>query len=93
MKGLTDRQREVLAYLLKFCAENRRPPGVREIGAGVGIASTNGAMDNVRRLQTKGYVVQAKAGTPHSWWPCRDVDGAPIVWRLVFERRTAEAAE
>ena len=32
MQGLTDRQRDVLGFMLTFCAENKRPPGIREIG-------------------------------------------------------------
>lgn len=89
MTDLTDRQRHVLAFMLTFCADNKRPPGFREIGAGIGVQSLNGVMDHMRSLRRKGHVAQTKAGGRNAWWPVRDLDGAPIRWRLTYERTPA----
>ena len=89
MTGLTDRQRDVLGFMLTFCAENKRPPGVREIGAAVGVSSLNNVFEHLKRLARKGYVVMPGAGKPNACWPTRDLDGAPIRWRLTYERTDA----
>ena len=86
MTGLTDRQREILAFMLTFCREHCRPPGVREIGAAVGVSSLNNVFEHLKRLARKGYVVMPGAGKPNARWPTRDLDGAPIRWRLTYER-------
>ena len=89
MTGLTDRQRDVLGFMLTFCAENKRPPGIREIGAALAIGSTNAVAEHLRFIEKKGYVAQAGAKAHNSWWPTRDLDGAPIRWRLTYERTDA----
>lgn len=89
MQGLTDRQREILAFMLTFCREHCRPPGIREIGEGVGVSSMNSVFEHLRRLARKGFVVMPGAGKPNACWPTRDLDGAPIRWRLTYERTDA----
>lgn len=89
MQDLTDRQRELLGFMFDFCAANKRPPGIREIGAGIGVQSNNGVMDHLRYLKLKGHVAQVKAGGRHAWWPVRDLDGASVRWRLTYERTKA----
>lgn len=89
MTDLTDRQRDVLGFMLTFCAENKRPPGVREIGAWLGIKSNNAVMEHLHWIAKKGYVAQAKERGRQAWWPVRDIDGAPIRWRLTYERTDA----
>lgn len=86
MQGLTDRQREILAFMLTFCREHCRPPGVREIGAAMAIGSNNAVEEHLRFIEKKGYVAQAKAKARNAWWPTRDLDGTPIRWRLTHER-------
>src|ERR1044072_73727 len=54
MKGLTDRQEQVLHYIRQSIHERGYPPTLREIGAHMGIRSTNGVNDHLRALERKG---------------------------------------
>lgn len=89
MTGLTDRQREILTFMLIFCLNHCRPPGVREIGAAIGVSSLNNVFEHLKRLARKGYVVMPGAGKPNACWPTCYLDGAPIRWRLTYERTDA----
>ncbi len=53
MKDLTDRQKEVLAYISSFSEEHSYPPTIREIAERFGI-SVKGAYDHVKALERKG---------------------------------------
>jgi repressor LexA len=53
MKTLTDRQREVLAFISAFLGEHAYPPTIREIAEHFGI-SVKGAYDHVKALEKKG---------------------------------------
>ncbi|HSV56640.1 MAG TPA: transcriptional repressor LexA [Magnetospirillaceae bacterium] len=53
MKDLTDRQKEVLAYVLSFSQEHSYPPTIREIAKGFSI-SVKGAYDHLKALERKG---------------------------------------
>ncbi len=55
---LTTRQREVYDFIAKKTSELGYPPTVREIGEGVGISSTNGVIEHIRKLSRKGYLEQ-----------------------------------
>ncbi len=56
MRDLTTRQLEVLTFICASIRQNAYPPTVREIGAGLGIRSTNGVMDHLKALVSKGFV-------------------------------------
>lgn len=56
MKGLTDRQREVLAFIADRIEASGYPPTIREIGNGLQIRSTNGVNDHLKALEKKGYI-------------------------------------
>ena len=56
MKGLTDRQLQVLAYIAERIRERGYPPTIREIGNELGIRSTNGVNDHLKALERKGYI-------------------------------------
>lgn len=76
MQGLTDRQQQVLHYIRQSITERGYPPTLREIGAHMGIRSTNGVNDHLRALERKGYLtredMKSRALRP------RDLDaGAP----------------
>ncbi|HSO00705.1 MAG TPA: transcriptional repressor LexA [Candidatus Nanopelagicales bacterium] len=58
MQGLTDRQQQVLHYIRQSIAERGYPPTLREIGAHMGIRSTNGVNDHLRALERKGYLTR-----------------------------------
>jgi repressor LexA len=59
MKELTDRQREVLTFIIKFIDSHTYPPTIREIADHFGI-SIKGAHDHVTALKKKGYVKNDK---------------------------------
>jgi repressor LexA len=58
MQGLTDRQQQVLEYIRSSIADRGYPPTLREIGAHMGIRSTNGVNDHLRALERKGYLTR-----------------------------------
>jgi repressor LexA len=75
MQGLTDRQQQVLHYIRQSITDRGYPPTLREIGAHMGIRSTNGVNDHLRALERKGYLtredMKSRALRP------RDVDAGP----------------
>lgn len=58
MERLTARQQQVLEYIRKSIAQRGYPPTLREIGAYMGIRSTNGVNDHLRALERKGYLTR-----------------------------------
>jgi repressor LexA len=53
---LTDRQRQILDFILEQIDRRGIPPTIREIGARFGISSPNGVRDHLLALQRKGYL-------------------------------------
>ncbi|WP_373047204.1 hypothetical protein [Vulgatibacter sp.] len=53
---VTERQLEVLRVVDDLHRAEGLPPAVRQLGAVLGIASTNGVMDHLRALQKKGLL-------------------------------------
>lgn len=58
MQGLTSRQQQVLDFIRESILERGYPPTLREIGAHMGIRSTNGVNDHLRALERKGYLTR-----------------------------------
>lgn len=58
MQGLTHRQQMVLEYIRRSITDRGYPPTLREIGAFMGIRSTNGVNDHLRALERKGYLTR-----------------------------------
>lgn len=58
MQGLTHRQQQVLDFIRESISERGYPPTLREIGAHMGIRSTNGVNDHLRALERKGYLTR-----------------------------------
>jgi repressor LexA len=56
MQGLTQRQQMVLDFIRQSISDRGYPPTLREIGARMGIRSTNGVNDHLRALERKGYL-------------------------------------
>jgi len=56
MKELSPRQRELLDFVSTTIERVGVPPTFREIGAALGITSTNGVSDHIRALERKGYL-------------------------------------
>ncbi len=59
MKGLTDRQRQVLNFIAQFTDDNVSPPTVREISEHFGI-SLRAVQDHIAALQKKGFITQSQ---------------------------------
>ena len=57
-KALTARQQQVLSFIQDSTRDRGYPPTLREIGAHMGIASTNGVNDHMRALERKGYITR-----------------------------------
>lgn len=55
---LTERQRQVLEFIEDRIEAWGYPPTIREIGAHLGIRSTNGVADHLKALKRKGYLTQ-----------------------------------
>lgn len=87
MQGLTDRQQQVLHYIRQSINERGYPPTLREIGAHMGIRSTNGVNDHLRALERKGYLtredMKSRALRP------KDVDGLPAGDKAALAARPA----
>src|ERR1700731_1145010 len=58
MQGLTQRQQMVLDFIRQSITDRGYPPTLREIGAHMGIRSTNGVNDHLRALERKGYLTR-----------------------------------
>jgi repressor LexA len=56
MKKLTERQKEILEYLVEHARETGYPPTIREIGFRFGIRSTKGVVDHLTALERKGHI-------------------------------------
>ncbi|MDQ4142781.1 MAG: transcriptional repressor LexA [Actinomycetota bacterium] len=56
VEGLTERQRETLAYIAEAVTERGYPPSIREIGTAMGLASSSTVHSHLQALQRKGYL-------------------------------------
>lgn len=67
MNELTPRQKDLLDYLVKVISTTGVPPTFREIGAALGIGSTNGVSEHIRKLEEKGFIERLGGrGSPRS---------------------------
>jgi len=55
---LTDRQLEVLRFIVQQIEDNGYPPTIREIGEALDIRSTNGVNDHLKALEKKGFLTR-----------------------------------
>jgi repressor LexA len=60
-RRLTDRQRDVLAFIARCIDDNEVPPSLQEIGQAMGGISPTAALAHVAALEKKGYLRR----TPH----------------------------
>lgn len=54
----TDAQARVLTAILDYTMQNSRAPTLRDLGALVGIKSTNGVIEHLIRLEGRGLIVR-----------------------------------
>ena len=59
MRGITDRQKEVLTFISTYTEENSYPPTVRDISNHFGI-SLRAVQDHILALQKKGFLSQSQ---------------------------------
>lgn len=60
MSSLSERQRNILQFIIKFFNENEFPPTIREIGEEVGISSTSVVNYNLAKLEELGLIARRK---------------------------------
>jgi repressor LexA len=53
---LTTRQQQLLHYIEQVVSTTGVPPSIRQIGAALGISSTNGVRSHLKALEKKGYI-------------------------------------
>lgn len=58
MKDLTARQQAILDFIRETIIGNQRPPTIREIMERFGLASTNGVVRHLDRLEEKGKIAR-----------------------------------
>ena len=56
MKGLTNRQDEILTYIKEYVVSNGYPPTVREICAAIGVSSPATVHAHLQNLENKGMI-------------------------------------
>jgi repressor LexA len=60
MEEITDRQKEILGFILNTSEERGFPPTIREIGEEMDIKSTNGVNDHLKALERKGFLTRGE---------------------------------
>lgn len=60
MEDITDRQKEILTYIVRTSEERGYPPTIREIGEEMDIRSTNGVNDHLKALERKGFLTRGE---------------------------------
>ncbi len=83
MKGITDRQKEVLTFISSYTEENSFPPTVRDISNHFGI-SLRAVQDHILALQKKGYLSQSqkKARSIRVLSDCRNKEPETFIGRV-----------
>lgn len=60
MEELTDRQKQILSFIVRESEDRGFPPTIREIGEEMDIRSTNGVNDHLKALERKGYLTRGE---------------------------------
>jgi repressor LexA len=60
MEELTDRQKQILHFIVRESESRGFPPTIREIGEQMDIRSTNGVNDHLKALERKGYLIRGE---------------------------------
>ncbi|HWP35317.1 MAG TPA: transcriptional repressor LexA [Thermodesulfobacteriota bacterium] len=58
-RELTDKQRQILEYIIEMVRTRGYPPTIRQIGTRFKISSTNGVRTHLSALERKGYIRRA----------------------------------
>lgn len=60
MDEITDRQKEILQFIMRTSEDRGYPPTIREIGEEMDIRSTNGVNDHLKALERKGFLTRGE---------------------------------
>src|SRR5260370_2540724 len=60
MEELTNRQKQILHFIVRESELKGFPPTIREIGEQMDIRSTNGVNDHLKALERKGYLIRGE---------------------------------
>ncbi len=60
MEELTERQKQILHFIVRESESRGFPPTIREIGERMDIRSTNGVNDHLKALERKGYLLRGE---------------------------------
>ena len=63
---LTDKEREMYEYIVKYMEENLISPSFQEICKGVNTKSKSCVHDRLRKLMGKGYITLREGGTKNN---------------------------
>ena len=66
MKNLTDREREVLDYIVSMLKKNGYSPSIRDIKSALDFKSTSTVHTYLARLENKGYIQKEDIRWLHS---------------------------
>ena len=58
-RGLTEKQENILEFIMEYINESGYPPSIREIGVQFGISSLRGVTVHLDALQRKGYITRS----------------------------------
>jgi repressor LexA len=83
MRGITDRQKEVLTFISTYTEENSYPPTVRDISNHFGI-SLRAVQDHILALQKKGFLSQSqkKARSIRVLSDCREKEPETFIGKV-----------
>ena len=83
MRGITDRQKEVLTFISSYTEENSFPPTVRDISNHFGI-SLRAVQDHILALQKKGFLSQSqkKARSIRVLSDCREKEPETFIGKV-----------
>ena len=83
MRPISDKQKQILAFIREYTAERGYPPSVREIGAAVGLRSPSTVHAHIKRLQELGYLEKDEHKTRSITLPGRsDASEVPLLGRV-----------
>jgi SOS-response transcriptional repressor LexA len=78
LSPLTDRQREILTFIIEQTASNGFPPTYREIMRRFDFRSPTAVICHIKPLQRKGYLATHNGTLTRSFVPLRHPDGSPL---------------
>lgn len=82
MRSPTLRQLQALRFIADFARTEGFPPSMRDIGAELGITSSNGVSDHLKALERKGLVTRKKMAA-------RSLVITEAGWRVLYPPKPA----